>query len=451
MRSTVWGVEKVRSLVPTLPRDAWIVLGGDLLSALGTGLTLPFFVVYLHRVRGIDLAVAGAALSAVALAGFVGNPLSGWLVDRVGARWTLVSALAAAAAGSIWIAFVERPWEALGAGAVLGLGGSVVLPAENALLATVVTAEERSAAFAVRHATLNAGFAVGATASAFIVSISSVATFQFVYFLDAGTFLAFAVALFLLPRLGRRVEVAREAAERVGYRAVLTDRTFLRVWLLMVVLVTAGYAQYQAAFPAYATAPGRLGAGQLGIAFAANMFAVVLLQLVALKAMTGRRRTRGILLVCTFFSAAWALTLVAGSRGSGAPALALFVLAMVLLAAGETLMSPAIPPLVNDLAPDHLRGRYNGAFALTWTVGFAAGPAIAGVVLGAGHGTALFLGLIAACAFAAVLTGGLEARLPEEANRVGGTRREPATADGKRARRLLRAASTAPTRDRELT
>jgi hypothetical protein len=36
------------------------------------------------------------------------------------------------------------------------------MPAEDALLATAVDAEQRSHAFAVRHATLDIGFSVGA-------------------------------------------------------------------------------------------------------------------------------------------------------------------------------------------------------------------------------------------------------------------------------------------------
>jgi hypothetical protein len=58
-----------------------VVLAGDTMSAVGSGLTLPFFLVYLSRVRDIDLAVAGLALSTVALAGFAGNPLGGSLTD----------------------------------------------------------------------------------------------------------------------------------------------------------------------------------------------------------------------------------------------------------------------------------------------------------------------------------------------------------------------------------
>lgn len=72
------------SLVPRLPREAWVVLGGDALSALGSGLTLPFLLIYFHQVRGIDLLVAGLAVAAVPFASLVGNPLGGWLADRGG-------------------------------------------------------------------------------------------------------------------------------------------------------------------------------------------------------------------------------------------------------------------------------------------------------------------------------------------------------------------------------
>src|SRR5512142_2227021 len=68
-------------LIPQLPRAATIILTGDAISALGQGMTLPFLLIYLHQVRGIDMAVAGLVLSTVALASFVGNPLGGWLSD----------------------------------------------------------------------------------------------------------------------------------------------------------------------------------------------------------------------------------------------------------------------------------------------------------------------------------------------------------------------------------
>lgn len=98
----------MRALVPRLPRKAWVLLGGDALSALGSGLTLPFFVVYLHRVHGIELELAALALSALAAAGLVGNPLGGWLSDRLHARRAMIGGLLVNAAGALAVAFVTE-------------------------------------------------------------------------------------------------------------------------------------------------------------------------------------------------------------------------------------------------------------------------------------------------------------------------------------------------------
>jgi MFS family permease len=137
-----------------------------------------------------------------------------------------------------------------------------------------------------------------------------------------------------------------------------------------------------------------------GFAFAANTLTVVGAQLVMLRLV------------------AWALTLVAGQLGSGAAAVAGFAAALIVFGLAETLLSPTLPAVVNDLAPDDHRGRYNGAFTLAWTTGFLLGPPLAGVVLDAGTGTLLFIALIAACVAAARGTFRLERRLPAAANRI---------------------------------
>jgi MFS family permease len=199
---------------------------------------------------------------------------------------------------------------------------------------------------------------------------------------------------------------------------VLADRTFLRLWALTALLVAAGYAQYHAAFPAFATGSGGLDVDELGIAFAANTFVVAVLQLVSLRAMRGRRRTRGLALAGVVFAAAWLVTLLGERAGGGAAALLVFVLAMALLGVGETLVPPSLPPLVNELATDELRGRYNGVSTLAWTTGFAAGPALAGLFLASGHAHALFLVLAGCCALVSAGAVRLERRLAPSANLV---------------------------------
>src|SRR5262245_19300648 len=105
-----WRLMGLRALVPRLSPRAWLILSGDALSAVGSGLTLPFFVVYLSQVRGIEVGVAGLVLASTAVVGLAGNPAGGWLTDRIGARRALMVGLVLAAGGSAALVLVDSAW-----------------------------------------------------------------------------------------------------------------------------------------------------------------------------------------------------------------------------------------------------------------------------------------------------------------------------------------------------
>jgi hypothetical protein len=115
-----------------------LVLGGEALSALGSGLTLAFFVVYLHQARGLSVGLAGLALACIAGAGLAANPFGGWLSDRAGPRDALAVGLILVAAGSFAVALARAPWQAFAAAVLVGAGTGIGLPVLDPLLAGVV-------------------------------------------------------------------------------------------------------------------------------------------------------------------------------------------------------------------------------------------------------------------------------------------------------------------------
>ncbi len=413
-------------LVPKLPRSAWLVLGGDFLSALGSGLTMPFFIVYLHRARGIDLTVASLAFAMIAVASLVGNLLGGSLADRAGPRRALIIGLFFSGAGALSLAFVTSAPAAFGAAAALGLGNSIAWPALDALLATSVDDAQRSGAFALRHATLNLGFGGGALIAAALVTIGSTRSFQQLYVIDAATFAVFAFVLVSLRHVGNRVDPEEQIEG--GYREVLADRAFLAVWALAALFVAFGFAQYEVAVPPYATSTGGVSAHALGYVFAANTVAVAVLQLPVLRVLAGKRRTSALAAAALALASAWSIAIGAAHLGSPKAAVGAFALAMAVLALGETLISPALAPIVNDLAPDRLRGRYNGVFVLAYTTGFMVGPVLAGGGLRVGDGTPYFVFLALGCLVAAWWSLLLRRRLPANVDLVGDHRVDTALA-----------------------
>jgi MFS family permease len=185
-----------------------VVLGGDFVSAIGSGLTLPCLVIYAHRVRDLSYGTAGLVVATIALASLAGNPLGGAAADRWTPRRALMAGLVVAAAGSAALAFARTPAALFGAAGLLGLGGSVAWPARDAMLASLAGPASRSAVFSVRHACLNAGLGLGALGAAAVVSVTHPATFTVVYLADAALFLAF------VPVLARLRLPALAASER---------------------------------------------------------------------------------------------------------------------------------------------------------------------------------------------------------------------------------------------
>ncbi|WP_214107938.1 MFS transporter [Acrocarpospora catenulata] len=412
----------MRRILPDLPREAWRILAGNAVSAFGSGLTLPFFLVYLHNVRGIEVGLAGPILSAIAVAGLVGNPLGGQLADRFGARQAATAGLVVSAIGTAGMAGVQSAWQGLAAAVVYGLGIAITAPAFQALIGISVPKERRQQIFAVQYVMMNVGFSAGGLLAAFLVS-SSPQSFVTLYLLDAATFLAFAVLIARSP--GGRVQGVRSPVPRGGYREILSDRPLLRICVLVAALFTCGYAQYSSAYPIYAMEEGGLDAAALRLTFLANTCTVVIAQFLVLRLLKGRRRTRGFALSAALMAAAWVTVLWAAAEG-GAVGMAGFTVAMALFAVGETLMAPTVPTIVNDLAPDSARGRYNGAFSLATTLGYIIGPALAGAVLTAGLGSALFAVMALALGLVAVQALRLERRLPDAVNIVTAAADNPA-------------------------
>jgi len=407
-------------VLPALPRPAWVVLGADFASAIGSGLTLPCLFIYAHRVRDLGYGTSGLVVATIAVASLLGNPAGGALADRWTPRRALMAGLAVAAAGSAALALARGTLSLFAAAGLLGLGVSVIWPAQDALLACLTSPAARSAVFSVRHACLNVGLGLGALVAAAVVSVAHPATFTAVYLADAASFLAVVPVLARLRDPVRPARATGTAAPagpgRGGFRAVLADRAFLRVWVLTALIVTISFGQFQSSLAGYAARPGGISTHGLGLAFAANMLTVAAAQLFVLRWLSGRRRTTGVALAALAWAITWAVVVAAGRLGGGAAALGAFTAAMVVFALGECLLSATIPAIVNDLAVPAAAGRYNGLGALAFTTGFLLGPATGGAALAAGRGTGLFAGLALACLLAAAAAARLGRHLPPRAN-----------------------------------
>jgi light-regulated signal transduction histidine kinase (bacteriophytochrome) len=158
----------------------------------------------------------------------------------------------------------------------------------------------------------------------------------------------------------------------------------------------------EAGLAAYAVSVAEIPARALGWAYAANTGAIVCGQLVALRLIGGRRRSAMLALCAATWSVSW-LVIASADVVDGWVAVAAIIVGLGLFGAGETLWAPVAPAIVNDLAREDMRGRYNALQGMTWTVGSIVGPASAGLLIGHGHPHIWVACVVGGTALAAVL------------------------------------------------
>src|SRR6201997_5008377 len=175
-----------------LPRPVLVLQSGNALNYFGTGLILPFEIVYLHTVRGFSTATAGLVLATVMATAAVVTLPSGALLDRFSAKHILVAGNLVNAPGYGGLAFVHRPWQGFVCSAVGGAGFGFVGTAGQVLTLTLVPGELRAASTAVRRVSGNFGLGLGATVAGFVVAAAHhhLHAFQALYLFDTVTFAA---------------------------------------------------------------------------------------------------------------------------------------------------------------------------------------------------------------------------------------------------------------------
>jgi len=403
-----------------LPREGKLLLSVVVFEFIGTGLVLPFWVVYLHEVRSFSLSTTGLVLGIQPLAGLLAVGPGGAIIDRMGARRVLVAALLFAIFGEVVMAFAATvPVAALGM-ALSGLAFGVSWPASQTMIANVVPSAIRQRYFGVNFSLLNLGIGLGGLIGGAWLAVDKTWTFQVIYLADAVTFLP-SLFLLLVPlrHIAGRPEHDHDEVATPSYREVLRLPGIPTLTLLTFVASFVAYAQLNTGMPAYARVVSEVSTLGLGIAFACNTLVIVVLQLVVLQRIEGRRRTRVMVVMAMIWAFAWLLMGASGLVPGTLGATVLIAACASVFALGETLLQPTMPAMTNDLTTDRLRGRTNALTSGAFQLPMVLAPPISGWLIGHHlQGTYVALLLIGCVLVAAVAVVGLEPRITPAANGI---------------------------------
>ena len=344
---------------------------------MGQGLTLSLFVVYLHNVRGFSTNFATLLLSAAALVGIASSPIWGSFTDRFGPIRVIMVAVIADAASLILWAHAHSETQATIAALLLALFGGAGWGPSSTLLTRIVASEHRQRAFGFNFMLVNLGIGFGGLVSASIVDLHHPASFVILYTFNAAITMLGGLIVLTLRRYGGPIKEHRDdpTLREQGWREVLSDRRLRRYVLASMVLMIGGYGSQEAGFSLFVVNNLKLPVHVIGIIFFFNTSTIVCAQLWVLNRIEGKSRTKVMATVALFWFVFWVILDAALALPKVFSVVSLCA-AMVVFALGETMLSPVGPALVNEIAPEHLRGRYNAAAGLAWGVSGTLAPAI---------------------------------------------------------------------------
>ena len=379
-----------------LPGAFWWIWLGTLVNRLGS-FVLPLLAFYLTGPLHHSAAFAGVVAALYGVGASVSGVVGGVLADRVGRKPTLVVSLTANAASIIALGYARSPlWLCLGA-LTVGLATNAFRPATAAMIADIVPDAQRVRAYGLNYWAINIGFSIASVSIGLVVAFG----YRALFYADAASTLlcVLLIAVFVrdttprnVPRSAATTAGRTRVASGDGLGAVLHDRVFISFvavfFLLLLVLQQTNAAQ------PIAMAHDGLTAAQVGYISAINGVLIVALQLPVIRWLERLPVARVIAASGLVLGIGMAVPILGGSVG-------VFALSVTIWTIGEIGCTPIASAVVAQLAPAHLRGRYQGVYQIAWAGSSVLAPLTGGAAYAAFGGTPVWLGCIALVAIAA--------------------------------------------------
>ncbi|MFI0539382.1 MDR family MFS transporter [Streptomyces sp. WSLK1-3] len=376
-----------------LPHLYWVVWSGILVSRAGT-MVVPFLTLYLTDQRAMSVTWAGAVVTALGLGSTCSQLVGGFLSDLWGRRATFATGPVAAGAALLALGYVRGLAAILATAFLAGLCLQLYQPASGAIVADAVKKEDRPRAYGLLYWAVNVGFSVASVLGGVLAQRG----FLWLFWIDAVTCVLFGLLVWWrLPADTPRPEQGTRQPPG-SYREVLRDRVMV-AYVLLLLLHASVQFQVGSTLP-LAMVDSGLTAADYGFAVAVNGVLVVVVQPLLIKWLSRRDHSAviacGVLLMGTGFG-----------LGAWMSSLAGYAVTVVIWTAGEITVAAVVQTIVADLAPEHLRGRYNGLFGAAYALAAVVAPA-AGTQLYAHAGpTTLWATCFGVCALVAAGQWGL--------------------------------------------
>jgi MFS family permease len=362
----------------------WTIIWGTIFSRISLFMTMPFLAIYLSKTTHTSPLWIGLAIGIGPLTSTFVSFIGGNLSDRIGRKKILIWSVIVWVLVYIGFSFATALWMFTLLNALNGICRSFFEPASQALLADVTPKENRPKVFGLRYWAINIGATLGPLLGAYFGLSSSAIAF----WLTAGIYGAYGFVMWLvINRYQHDLQENTEAGQKAPVtlrKALLVIRTdiALRYFVLAGIIENVGYSQIESNLPQYLKNALPHGVALYSVLLATNAIFVVIFQM-PISHIAGKRPALQIMTIGSLIFAFGYLGMGLSTSAVG------LVLSMIVLTIGEILVFPTNSILLDQLAPEGMRGTYFGAGGLR-NLGHSIGPALGGWILSQWSGSLLF-------------------------------------------------------------
>jgi len=349
------------------------------------GFILPVNTIFIHKNLHESLTTAGLALMAYSVLMMVGNAIGGVMFDRFSRRGTLYIGYLIAIVSLVFMSF-HHVWPTYAFMLViLGFGMGLSYTAINAYTAFVaeqMVGDSRTI-FNIMYLAANVGIAIGSTAVGFIFKLS----IFFTFFIPVLLFLLCIIILIFrgsvldqtneeeLERGSRQKYVSSDVedpkikigASRFKFNLIIICLSIFVVWL--------GYSQWDSNISIYMIDNG-FSTRQFGLVFTFNAVSLLIIQPIM-----NRVASRVFKLLKHQIFVGTIIMGLSFTLLPGAKTYAMYILSMLILTIGESIVFPTIPALLSKMSTNKNRGTFQSFYSIFGSLGRALGPYVGSLVI----------------------------------------------------------------------
>lgn len=390
-------LEKISKVYHEYPRTFWIVAAITFVDRVGGALLFPFFALYLAKKFGVGMTDVGVLFAAFSFSSFFGSAIGGALTVRFCRKGVIFFGLFASSFSALAMGFSNSFQLFFVLALFVGMLTDVAGPAHQAMVADILPEEKRADGYGIIRVAFNLSVTIGPAIGGLLAAKS----YLLLFISDAAiSLLTIVLVALFLPETKPQSHPDAPKQTMVGsfkdYGLVFRNMAFM-LFVGAVMLQVFTYMNMNTTLGVYLRNEHDTPASGYGMLLSLNAAMVVFMQF----PITRRIEKYPPMLMMAFGTFLYAI----GFAMYGFVSVYwLFVTAMVIITIGEMIVSPVAQALVAGFAPEDMRGRYMAVSGISWSIPFAVGPYLAGLIIDGPNPDTLwyvagFVGILATFAF----------------------------------------------------